>query len=187
MASDLSKRNLAEFEEGSSAWKRPALDNNAVPRPPTDEGSDAGSIFETCNDELVDEYTPLCNHCQYVCSNWSKGLQDRKFVFPHYSDVFQLEQSVAAGCTMCAQFLQSENNDEVQNAKDEMRQQSSTDFDTTVSFSILKHPLSELALLELKFLRHLSPDMDDLEDDLTREIITFRVDMIPTSGLGMGL
>jgi hypothetical protein len=70
-----------------------------------------------------------------------KGLNDRNFVFPHCGDILQLEESAAAGCTMCAQFLQSQSSDEVLRAKDEMKQHWSASFDLSLSSVAQGHNL----------------------------------------------
>jgi hypothetical protein len=191
MASNVSNKHLTEFEAGPTPRKRLALDGNAVPRPPTsatDEESDDGSVFEIFGDQGRGDDSRLCAHCQYICDNWSKGLNDTNFVFPHCGDIFQLEESAAAGCTMCAQFLQSQSSDEVRRAKDEMKQHWSASFDTSVSFSILNnYQASERLTLDLRFLLPPSSDMDGvLEDDFAREIIEFHVDMVPTNSSGKG-
>jgi hypothetical protein len=50
MASNVINKHLIEFEAGPTTRKRPALDGNAVPRPPasaTDEESDDGSVLKS--------------------------------------------------------------------------------------------------------------------------------------------
>jgi hypothetical protein len=132
MASNVSNKRLIEFEAGPTTRKRLALVGNAVPRPPasaTDEESDDGSVFEILGDQGRGADSRICAHCQYICDNWSKGLNDRNFVFPHCGDILQLEVSAAAGCTTCAQFLQNQSSDDVRRAKDEMKQHWSPSFD----------------------------------------------------------
>ncbi|CAO2652291.1 Nn.00g005740.m01.CDS01 [Neocucurbitaria sp. VM-36] len=189
MDSNDSDKPLTELEDGPVPRKTLSLDVNAVSRPPisaTDEESEDGSLFEVPGGQCKSDLSPLCVHCQYICDNWLKGVNDEDFAFPHYGDVFQLEESVAAGCAMCAQFLQSRSRDEVRRAKDERTQHGPASFGTGVSFSILnKHLVRDLLTLDLSFLLPPSSDMEsDLEDDFAREIILFHVDVIPTNPSG---
>ena len=188
MASNVSNKHLTEFEEGPTPRKHPALNGNAVSRPTTPgthEESDDGSVVEIFGDQGEGADSLLCTHCQHICDNWSEGC-NRNFAFPHYGNIFQLEESVTGGCTMCAQFLQSQSSDEIQRAKDETKLHWPASFGSGVSFSILEYPTSEY--LHLKFLLPPSSDMDsDLEDDFVQEIIGFHVDLVPITSSGKDL
>jgi hypothetical protein len=174
------------------------LKGSAIPTFPetstasSDEESDDGSIFQVLGDQGNGGVSCLCAHCQYIFDNWSKGFNDRVFRFPHYRDTFQLERSATGGCALCAQFLQSKDTRDLQEARDEMKELGLESVDApgvsaqTYSYSLYRTKLvaakNERIFLNMPFLRPPASDADhDLEDNFWREIITFSVDMVPAA------
>lgn len=130
--------------------KRPALDDTGFGMPSTcsaDEESNDGSIFECLDDESSGIEYELCTYCQFICDNWSKGRNDTDFVYPHVGDIFLLKEAAAAGCTMCAQFMQSASSDTVWKAKEKMRHHCSAGFESLAS--LLSSNIDDTEVLRL--------------------------------------
>ncbi|KAH7079635.1 heterokaryon incompatibility protein-domain-containing protein [Paraphoma chrysanthemicola] len=187
MSTFVGSNHAIEFEGELMPQKRPALDDTGFGMPSTcsaDEESNDGSIFECLDDESSGIECQLRAYCQFICDNWSKGRNDTDFVYPHVGDIFLLEEAAAAGCTMCAQFMQSASSAMVREAKEVMEQHCYAGLETGVSFSELNDmEESELLHLDLKFLLPLDSD-DVFEDELDREIIILSVDMCATNFSG---
>lgn len=156
------------------------------------EVSDDGSIFEEIGDQGTGEVSHLCAYCQYIFDNWSEGFNDCNFRYPHHENISELEKAADGGCALCVQFLKSQEDSEIQQAKDEMGELGQGGFDSPgVSALTWRNYLyqsnkaavaGERLHIDLPFLRPTDSDAEDDDegsDNFDREIIRFQVDMIP--------
>jgi hypothetical protein len=157
-----------------------------------DDASDDGSIFEIVGDLGNGEVSSLCAHCQHIMNCWSEGFNDCDFRFPHYQDISDLEASANGGCSLCAQFLRSVGEEEIQHGKEEMKELGKWRVETpgvsALTWNSYLHGTSKPAAegerlhLDLPFLRAPDGDMEDDPEDTDsydREIVRFMVDMVP--------
>jgi hypothetical protein len=49
----------------------------------------------------------LCLKCENIFDQWSEVLHLNRTSFPHYDNVFALEESALSGCPLCIVFLHS--------------------------------------------------------------------------------
>ena len=72
---------------------------------------DDGSLFDFDAGQLRVPPSVLCAKCQFICDSWSlvlsRTLEDDHIDFPHCDSSAALEASAKRGCSLCAQFLAS--------------------------------------------------------------------------------
>jgi hypothetical protein len=82
---------------------------------------DDGSLFDfdACQSRLPPSV--LCVKCQFICDNWSsilsRTLEDDHIDFPHCDSSFVLEASAKRGCSLCAQFLASVDQERLEDSR----------------------------------------------------------------------
>ncbi|EPE26153.1 hypothetical protein GLAREA_02065 [Glarea lozoyensis ATCC 20868] len=81
-------------------------------------GLDTENIFVSEPSPRSTDTTPserrggeLCSYCKNVIKKWAKVIRGRQAKFSHCNNIFALERSAKAGCSLCAQFLDDKDSD----------------------------------------------------------------------------